>query len=70
MKDVNGHSPRFSDIVDGEPIDAELYIRRIPLSDASPQDEKLCSQFLHRLYKEKVKITTYLNSFQINKLIY
>lgn len=56
MKDINGHSPRFNDLANGETVDAELYIRRIPLSEAHPQDEKLCAQFLHKLYKEKVQL--------------
>lgn len=63
MKDVNGHSPRFTDLVNGEKIDAELYIRRIPLANASPRDEKLCTQFLHKLYKEKVERLNYISLF-------
>ena len=54
MKDIDGHSPRFSDMVNGEKIEAELYIRRMPLSDCSPQDEKACAEFVHKLYREKV----------------
>ena len=55
MKDIDGHSPRFSDMVNGEKIEAELYIRRMPLSDCSPQDEKACAEFVHKLYREKVR---------------
>lgn len=55
IKDIDGHSPRFSDMVNGEKIEAELYIRRMPLSDCSPQDEKACAEFVHKLYREKVR---------------
>jgi hypothetical protein len=63
MKDINGHKPRFPDLIYGRPIEAEIYIRRIPLAAACVQDEKKCGDFLQKLYKEKVQIKNILRIF-------
>ena len=54
IKDVNGHAPGIGDIVNGIKMDAQCYIRRIPLKDVPIDDEKKCGEFLQKLYQEKV----------------
>ena len=43
------------DIRKGEPLNAQIFIRRIPFSEV-PTDEVESAKFLHKLYKEKVNI--------------
>lgn len=55
IADIDGHSPGFRELINGIPVDAKLYIRRIPLSNVPLGDEKECAKFLHKLYQEKVR---------------
>ena len=43
------------DIRKGEPLNAQIFIRRIPFSEV-PTDEVESAKFLHKLFKEKVNI--------------
>lgn len=43
-------------IINGEPIYGQMVIRRIPIKDIPIDDESKCSEFLHKLYEEKVSI--------------
>lgn len=55
IDDVEGHSPTFLDMKDGIPLNAQIFMRRIPLDLVPAEDEKKCSDFLFRLYQDKVK---------------
>ena len=56
INDVNGKKPCLAQIKDGIPVFGQAYIRRIPLTDVPIHDEKLCSEFLQKLYREKDEI--------------
>jgi lysophosphatidic acid acyltransferase/lysophosphatidylinositol acyltransferase len=47
--------PTFNSIRYGVPLKAEMYIRRIPMSEV-PVDEKECAKFVYKFYEEKDKI--------------
>lgn len=53
MYDVNGRKPNLKDIKDGFPVKFQMYFRRIPISTIPTDNEKECSAWLHRIYKEK-----------------
>lgn len=53
VKQIDGRIPSLMDIKNGVPVEAQIYFRRIPLSQVPVDDEKKCSEFLHKLYKEK-----------------
>ena len=55
---VNGEKPTLKHIKDGVPVQAEIYLRRIPMSSVPTQNEKECGDWLHNHYKEKVKKKT------------
>lgn len=47
-------NPDFSKAFRGERSHAEAFIRRIPISDVPYDDEEKSSQFIHKLFQEKV----------------
>lgn len=49
-----GYKPSLLDIFKIEPVDAKLYIRRIPMSNIPVSYERECANFLNKLYQEKV----------------
>jgi len=50
---VNGEKPTLKHIKDGVPVQAEIYLRRIPMSSVPKENEKECGDWLHNHYKEK-----------------
>lgn len=48
--------PKFSDLVKAIKMDAQVYVRRIPISSIPVDDEKKCGLFLYKLYEEKDEI--------------
>lgn len=54
IDDVDGCSPTFMHMKDGIPLNAQIFIRRIPIDILPTDDEKKCSEFLLRLYQDKV----------------
>lgn len=58
--DVEGESPTFKHIVNGIPLRAQFFMRRIPMSQIPTDDDKKCSEFLYNLYQEKVNKTKLL----------
>lgn len=54
LKNVNGKPPNLNMMIQGIPIKGQMVIRRIPIKDIPIDDEHQCSQFLHKLYQEKV----------------
>lgn len=56
IDDVEGRSPSFFDIKDGVPLNVQMFIRRIPMSEVPVEDDKKCSEYLQKLYQEKDKI--------------
>lgn len=51
----NGRYPLIIDLVKGRSYECEMYIRRIPIDKEIAQDEKKLTQFLYKMYKEKVR---------------
>ncbi len=47
-------SPNFRTLLGGRTCKAQLYIKRIPISQIPYQDETKCAQWLHELFHEKV----------------
>lgn len=56
IQDTDGHKPNLNAIRNGIPFKGEMFVRRIPMSDV-PQDEAGSAEFIHKLYREKVKLT-------------
>ncbi|CAF5038053.1 unnamed protein product [Rotaria magnacalcarata] len=54
----NGAEPTFLSILKGRSCQAEMFIRRIPISEI-PKDTQGCSDWVHKLYGEKDKIYDY-----------
>ena len=48
-----GRTADFNSIRNGIPLKGEMFVRRIPFSSV-PQDEEGASEFLQKLYREKV----------------
>ncbi|UJR37543.1 hypothetical protein I4U23_030245 [Adineta vaga] len=53
-----GAVPTLLSILKGHACQAEIFVRRIPISDI-PQDTEQCSNWVHELYQEKDKIYDY-----------
>jgi hypothetical protein len=47
-------NPELSKLLLGHRCVAEGFIRRIPISEVPYDDEEKCSQFVHKLFQEKV----------------
>lgn len=56
MKSVNGEKPTLKHIKDGIPIEFQVYLRRIAVASIPVHDEKLCADWLQKLYREKDEI--------------
>ena len=54
MKSIDGKKPTLTHLKDGIPISFQGYMRRIPIASIPFHDEKLCAEWLHKLYREKV----------------
>lgn len=52
-KDIDGRLPSLADVQRGVPVKAQIYFRRIPMSQVPVNDEKQCAGFLNKLYQEK-----------------
>ncbi|CAF1646271.1 unnamed protein product [Adineta ricciae] len=53
-----GAVPTLLSILKGQACQAEIFVRRIPVSDI-PQDTEQCSNWVHELYQEKDQIYNY-----------
>ncbi|UJR37542.1 hypothetical protein I4U23_030244 [Adineta vaga] len=49
-------SPKFRTLLEGRRCKAQLYVKRIPVSQIPYEDEKQCAQWLHELFQEKDRI--------------
>lgn len=47
-------APNFRTLLKGRTCQAQLYVKRIPISQVPYQDEKKCAQWLQELFQEKV----------------
>lgn len=56
VDDVEGHPPTFLDLKDGIPLNAQIFFRRIPMDLVPADDDAKCSDFLNRLYQDKVSL--------------
>ena len=54
IPNVNGEKVSIKHVVDGIPFNAEFLIRRIPISSIPHDDDKKLTEYLHKLYQEKV----------------
>jgi len=54
LQKINGEKPTLGHVKDGIPIDFQIHIRRIPTASIPVHDEKLCADWLQKLYREKV----------------
>lgn len=54
IQDTDGIKPNLNAIRNGIPFKGEMFVRRIPMSEV-PQDDEGSAQFIHKLYREKVK---------------
>lgn len=62
IQKINGKFPTLFDLINGVPVIAQIFIRRIALSKVPINDEHLCSEFLHNLYKEKVNSVIFVEN--------
>ncbi|CAF4182815.1 unnamed protein product, partial [Adineta steineri] len=49
-------SPKFRTLLKGRKCNAQLYVKRIPVSEIPYEDEKKCGQWLQELFQEKDRI--------------
>jgi lysophosphatidic acid acyltransferase/lysophosphatidylinositol acyltransferase len=55
MQKVDNHrSPNIFDLMKGRELNAQAYVRRIPIASLPINDDKKCAEYLFKLYKEKV----------------
>ncbi|CAF1140090.1 unnamed protein product [Rotaria sp. Silwood1] len=54
----SGAKPRLLSIIEGRSCQAEIFVRRIPLSEI-PKDSNGCNNWVYKLYEEKDKIYDY-----------
>ena len=54
LKTDNGVKPSISMITHGQPVNAQILIKRIPIKDVPIDDENQCSKYLFDLYEKKV----------------
>jgi lysophosphatidic acid acyltransferase/lysophosphatidylinositol acyltransferase len=47
-------TPTFRTLLKGQSCQAQLYVKRIPITQIPYQDEAECAQWLHKLFQEKV----------------
>ena len=52
----NYAQPTLYNIMLGKKIMADMYVERIPMADI-PEDEGKAADFLHELYRKKVRLT-------------
>ncbi|XP_063220016.1 1-acyl-sn-glycerol-3-phosphate acyltransferase gamma-like isoform X2 [Bacillus rossius redtenbacheri] len=48
--------PTVNQMLYGKPVEAHMYVERIPLEDV-PEEEEACAQWLHQLYQKKDSMT-------------
>ena len=54
IPNVNGEKVSIKHVRDGIPFNAEFFLRRIPISSIPYDDDKKLTEYLHKLYQEKV----------------
>jgi lysophosphatidic acid acyltransferase / lysophosphatidylinositol acyltransferase len=59
VNDINGSKPSLMHLLNGLPARFEIVLRRLPVKDIPVEDEKLCAEYLQKLYKEKVNFSNY-----------
>ncbi|CAD5118668.1 DgyrCDS7353 [Dimorphilus gyrociliatus] len=52
----DGAQPTLMNVICGRPVKAELYVRRIPLSQIPTDNDENCSDWVHKLFQEKDEI--------------
>jgi lysophosphatidic acid acyltransferase/lysophosphatidylinositol acyltransferase len=50
-------NPELSNLLIGQRCQAEAFIRRIPVSEIPYNDEEKSSEFVHKLFQEKVRFS-------------
>ena len=48
--------PDLNTVRNGVPLKGHMLVRRIPIEKIPVDDEAKCSEFIHKLYQEKVKL--------------
>lgn len=56
------YKPTMRNLLLGKPIEAHMYINRIPM-DQVPEDEEACAKWLHQLYVHKVHCIVFIYIF-------
>ena len=54
----NPKNPKLSNMLAGQQCQAEAFIRRIPVSEIPYNDEEKCAEFVHKLFQEKVRLSS------------
>ncbi len=66
IKSENGVKPNILMIKNGEAVKGQMFINRIPLKDVPIDDEKKCSEFLYKMYENKVSLI-YTHTFGVKQ---
>ena len=54
IKTENGVKPTISMLKDGKPIKGQLLLNRIPIKDVPIDDDAKLTEFLYKIYENKV----------------